>query len=57
MNIRYGAVKGRSPLKRSELADFRAIVRQRADDIVTKWVDFFVWQKPVKPERITRRVR
>ena len=57
MTIRFGAVTGRSPLRPSEMADFRAIIRQRADDIVAKWVDFFVWQKPVKSERITRRLR
>ena len=55
--IRFRTVKGRLPLKRSELSDFRAVIQTRADDIVAKWVDFFVWHKPVNPERITRRVR
>ena len=57
IQIRFASVKGRSPLKRAEMADFRAVIHQRADDIVAKWVDFFVWHKPVKAERITRRVR
>lgn len=57
VSVRFGAVKGRSPLKRAEMADFRAVVRQRSDDIVSKWVDFFVWHKPVKSERINRRIR
>jgi hypothetical protein len=27
------------------------------DDIVAKWIDFFVLHKPIKPERITRRLK
>lgn len=29
----------------------------RASDIVSKWIDFFVLHKPVKSERITRRLK
>lgn len=29
----------------------------RADDIVAKWIDFFVLHKPITPERITRRLK
>jgi hypothetical protein len=33
------------------------IVSARADEIVTKWIDFFVLHKSIKPERITRRLK
>ncbi len=29
----------------------------RADEIVAKWIDYFVMHKSVKPERITRRLK
>ena len=36
---------------------FTDIVTARANDIVQKWIDFFVLHKSVKPERITRRLK
>lgn len=55
--FRYGAVTGRPPLEPSELRFFEELVTARADDIVAKWIDFFVMHKPVKPESITRRLK
>jgi len=37
-------------------ADFKTLVRHYADDIVAKWVDYFVLHRPVTPVRITRRL-
>jgi len=36
---------------------FEELVSARASDIVSKWIDFFVLHKPVKSERITRRLK
>jgi len=36
---------------------FDFVVTARAADIVAKWIDFFVLHKPVKSERITRRLK
>jgi len=36
---------------------FEELVSARATDIVAKWIDFFVLHKPVKSERITRRLK
>lgn len=55
--IRYSAVLGRLPLDESEMRFFHEIIGARADDIVSKWIDFFVLHKSVKPERITRRLK
>ncbi|MDP2786710.1 MAG: DUF4160 domain-containing protein [Pseudomonadota bacterium] len=55
--IRYTPVLGRSPLDNNERRFFEEIVSARADEIVSKWIDFFVLHKPIKPERITRRLK
>lgn len=55
--IRYTPVLGRSPLDKNEMRFFEEIVSTRAEEIVTKWIDFFVLHKPIKPERITRRLK
>jgi hypothetical protein len=55
--IRYGPVAGRPPLAPHEMRNFEEIVTARAEEIVAKWIDFFVLHKPVKPERITRRLK
>lgn len=55
--IRYSAVDGRAPLNTNEIRHFEEVVRARADDIVAKWIDFFVLHKPITPERITRRLK
>jgi hypothetical protein len=56
-DIRYSPVLGRSPLEASEMRFFEELVSARADEIVAKWIDFFVLHKPVRPERITRRLK
>jgi len=55
--IRYSAVAGRAPLGTNEMRHFEEIVSARADDIITKWIDFFVLHKSITPERITRRLK
>ncbi len=57
VEIDYRSVKGRRPLDGSHLNDFKLLVNTFADDIVQKWVDYFVLHKPVKPERIERRLK
>jgi len=55
--IRYTPVTGRAPLEATELRYFEEIVSAKAHDIVTKWIDFFVLHKTIKPERITKRLK
>lgn len=50
-------VSGRRSLNRSELKDFRRLVEVKADDIVRRWIDFFVMRKHNPPEIITRKLR
>lgn len=57
VEIRYANVVGRAPLAKTEMRHFEKLVSARASDIVSKWIDFFVLHKPVKSERITRRLK
>ena len=57
VEICYGNVAGRAPLMNTEMRNFEELVSARASDIVSKWIDFFVLHKPVKSERITRRLK
>ncbi|QTA91352.1 Uncharacterized protein dnm_074170 [Desulfonema magnum] len=50
-------MKGRRPLDSAELKNFEIFVSQRADEIVQKWIDYFVLHKKVKFEKVTRKVR
>ncbi len=55
--IRIMKVKGRKPLDSAELKNFETFVTQRADDIVQKWIDYFVLHKKVKFEKVGRKVK
>jgi hypothetical protein len=55
--IRYSEVVGRASLEFREMQYFQELVSTRADDIVRKWIDFFVLHKSIKPERITGRLK
>ena len=55
--MRIVAVPGMRPLTGKTLADFERLVSRRGDDIVQKWVDFFVHHRPITPEKITRKLR
>lgn len=55
--IRYSDVAGRAPLGTADMRHFEELVSFRAADIVSKWIDFFVLHKPVKSERIMRRLK
>jgi len=56
-DVHYGVAAGRPPLTAQEMRYFGEIVSARADEIVAKWIDFFVLHKPVRPENITRRLK
>ena len=41
-------------MKRGEMQQFRALVEAKAEDIVQKWVDYFVLHKSVSSEKIKK---
>jgi hypothetical protein len=56
-DIRYSKVAGRVSLNDAEMRFFQEIVAVKAEEIVAKWIDFFVMHKSIKPENITRRLK
>ena len=57
VEIRYSSVFGRPPLEPQERKYFEEIVFVKADEIVKKWIDFFVFHKSISPETINRRLK
>jgi hypothetical protein len=55
--IRYGSIAGRLPLNPNEMRFFEEVVSARAEDIIAKWIDYFVMHRSITPERITRRLK
>jgi hypothetical protein len=56
VRIRFVSVRGRKPLGARQQRDFRNLVERFRDDIVRKWVEFFVLHKRVEPESISERL-
>jgi hypothetical protein len=50
-------VAGRPPLDASKQKDFKVFVTLFSDQIVQKWVDYFVYHKPVNCIRIEGRIK
>ena len=57
VRIVVSAVAGKKPLPAGKLKDFRALVNAKAEDIVRRWVEYFVFKKHNKPEVITRKLK
>jgi hypothetical protein len=49
-------VAGKEPLDLQNLKKFKKIVELYRDDIVRKWIDFFVYNIEITPEKITRKI-
>ena len=49
-------VEGKDPLDAQSLKKFKKIVEEYRDDIVRKWVDFFVYNKEIVSEKITQKI-
>lgn len=55
--IKITNMVGSKPLKGKELKDFKVFLEYYAERIVEKWIDFFVYHKDVKLEKITKRIK
>jgi len=49
-------VKGKKPLDEKNLKKLKLIIEKYRDDIVHKWIDYFVYNIPVKSEVINKRI-
>lgn len=54
--IRITNIKGAKPLKGKELKDFEIFLGKYADNVVDKWINYFVYHKDVEFEKITKRL-
>jgi len=57
VRVEIGDVAGKRPLEGAKLKDFRTLVETKADEIVGRWINFFVHNVRTKPEIITRRIK
>ena len=54
--VNIKTVKGRKPLQNKELKEFKNFVEKFKDDIVQKWIDYFVYHKSIRCIKIEVRV-
>ena len=62
IHLQHGMISGISfkpigfGLDAGKQKEFEVFIRVNANDIVKKWVDFFVYKKPILPQTITRKI-
>jgi hypothetical protein len=56
VEIRITHVKGKRPLDGKELRNFRKVVEYFKEDIVQKWIDFFVYNKSIESKNIDKEI-
>jgi len=57
VDIKIKDTKGKRPLPKKELKEFKNFVYIFQDDIVQKWIDYFVYHKSVKCIKIEDKVK
>ena len=50
-------VKGRRPLPSAALKNFNEFAQAYSDEIVRKWIDYFVLHKQVECEKVERKIK
>lgn len=56
VEVRVVDVPGKKPLNIQNQRKFKKLVESYREDIVRKWIDFFVYNIPVNCETITKKV-
>lgn len=54
--VRISAVRGKKPLDLKNLKNFKVFEEAYRDQIVNKWVEYFVYNKPIETEVIAKRI-
>jgi hypothetical protein len=54
--VRISDVMGKEPLDIQNLKKFKKLVEFYRDDIVRKWIDYFVYNKVFESEVITKKL-
>ncbi len=55
--IKIKNVRGKQPLPASTLRDFKDFVEKYANNIVQKWIDYFVLHKEISCENISQKIK
>jgi len=55
--IKIKLVSGKRPLDTTRLKDFEKFLGVYAEQIVKKWIDYFVYHKDVSFEKITKKLK
>ena len=56
IQVKISDVPGKEPLDIQNLKKFKKLVELYRDDIVRKWIDFFVYNKEIIAEKITKKI-
>ncbi len=56
VEIRIKEVKGKQPLDSKNLKKLKTVVEKYRNDIVKKWIDFFVYNKRIEVEEINKKI-
>ena len=56
MEVAIKTVAGKEPLDTQNLKKLKKLVEYYRDDIIRKWVDFFVFNKEIATERIMKKI-
>lgn len=56
VKITFTTASKMTPLRPGELTNFKKLVRVKANEIVQKWIDYFVLHRDITPVKITRRL-
>jgi hypothetical protein len=55
--IIFKKIIGKKSLEKSKRRDFEEFVNHYAEQIVDKWIQYFVWKKDIKSEIINLRIK
>ena len=56
LRIEIRDVPGKEPLDTQNLKKFKKIIELYRDDIVRKWIDYFVYNIEISPEKLTKKI-
>lgn len=55
--VKITEIKGRKPILGNDLKDFEVFLQNYSEKIIEKWVDYFVYHKDIKFEKITKKIK
>ncbi|MBI4648083.1 MAG: DUF4160 domain-containing protein [Bacteroidia bacterium] len=56
VDIKYKTVKGKKNLKKAQFKDFKIFIEHYKEQILQKWIDYFVLNKTVELEEINYKL-